>query len=140
MADRSQAGRPADAVALVRRAAAARPGSAEIATALGDALQEAGQQPEALEHYRRAVALDPGFRPALQNLGYLLVAQGTTDEGVTYLRRAQEIAQSDLNRLLIATALPVVHSSSADAALRRRALEHDVRALAEEGVRIDTER
>jgi protein O-GlcNAc transferase len=138
MTDRSR--RPADAVALLRRAAAPQPESAEIATALGDALQDSGQQPQALEHYRRAIAADPTFRPALQNLGYLLVAQGTTDEGVGYLRRAQEVAPSDLNRLLIATALPVVRSSSEDAARRRQALEHDVHVLAEEGLTIDTER
>jgi protein O-GlcNAc transferase len=133
-------GRPADAVASLVRATAARPDSAQIASELGDALQAAGQQPQAIEQYRRAVAADPTFTPALQNLGYLLVAQGATDEGVGYLRRAQEVAPSDLNRLLIATALPVVHSSTTDAAQRRHALERDVRALAEEGIRIDTER
>ena len=57
-----------------------------------------------------------------------------------YLARAQAVAPSDLNRLLIATALPVVHSSSADAARRRRAAEHEVHVLAQEGVVIDTER
>jgi uncharacterized protein (TIGR03032 family) len=133
-------GRPMDAVEPLVRATTAQPDSAEIASELGDVLQAAGQQPQAIEQYRRAVAADPTFTPALQNLGYLLVAQGTTDEGVGYFRQAQEVAPSDLNRLLIATALPVVHSSSTDAAQRRQALEHDVHGLADEGVTIDTER
>jgi predicted O-linked N-acetylglucosamine transferase (SPINDLY family) len=134
------AGRRADAAAPPGRGAGARPDSALAAFVLGNALQDEGRHPEALEQHRRAVAADPTFRPALQNLGYLLVAQGTTDEGVGFLRRAQAIAPSDLNRLLIATAVPVVHSSIADASHRRRALERQVRALVDEGVTIDTER
>jgi protein O-GlcNAc transferase len=130
--------RTAEALALFRRAAAARPDSAEIANQLGNALQDADQQEQALEQYRRAVATDPGFVPGLQNLGYLLVSQGLTDEGLEHLRRAQEAEPRDLNRVLIATALPVIYASIDDAAVRRQRLEDQVRELAESEVRIDT--
>jgi uncharacterized protein (TIGR03032 family) len=132
--------RTADAVALFRRAAAARPESAEIANHLGNALQDARDQDRALEQYRRAVAADPGFTPALQNLGYLLVSRGLTDEGVEHLRRAQELTPLELNRVLISTALPVVYASTEDARTRRRRLEAEIAELAESGARIDTEK
>jgi uncharacterized protein (TIGR03032 family) len=115
------------------------PSAAEL-NERGNALQDAGDQEGALEQYRSAVAADPAFSTAHQNLGYLLVNQGLTEEGLDHLRRAQELAPLDLNRVLIATALPVVYPSAEDAAARRRALVSGVRELVGGGVRIDTER
>ena len=131
-------GRAGDAVAMLRQAATARPDSPEIENQLGNALQDAGDQLAALAAYRRAVAADGRFGPAHQNLGYLLVAQGRTDEGIEHLRRAQQVTPLDVNRVLIATALPIVYSSGADLAVRRQRVEHDVQALVDEGVQIDT--
>lgn len=131
-------GRAAEALALLRRAALARPDSAEILNHLGNALQDSGDQVEALRTYRAAASHDPRFVPALQNLGYLLVNRGATDEGVGWLRRAQELAPTPINRALIATALPVVYLSARDADERRERLEGEVAAMVADGVEVDT--
>jgi uncharacterized protein (TIGR03032 family) len=131
-------GRAVDAVAILRRASAARPRSAEIANHLGNALQDAGNQEGALEAYRRAVATDPSFVPALQNLGYLLVGQGHTEKGIDRIRQAQQVQPRDLNRVLLATALPVIYSSPGDLAAWRERTETEVQRLLDDGVQIDT--
>ena len=127
-----------EALELFERAAAARPRSAEILNHLGNALQDAGRQDLALVYYQRAVDADPRFGPALQNLGYVLVAQGRTDEGVDRLKDAQRAQPSDVNHVLIATALPVIYESVADLNQRRAHLVNGVQRLASEGVTIDT--
>jgi hypothetical protein len=101
-------GRMAEAVRLFEQAAAGRPQSAEIWNHLGNALQDAGRQEDAMGCYGRAVEAQPHFVSALQNLGYVLVAQGQTDKGIEQLRQAQQVKPSSLNRVLIATALPIV--------------------------------
>ena len=133
-----QSWRAGESLALLRRAAEARPESAEILNHLGNALQDAGDQVQALDCYERAAAADPGFGPALQNLGYLLVNRGRTDEGVEFLRRADRVNPAPVNRVLIATALPVVYESEADLNDRRQQLEGDVAGLASDGLEIDT--
>lgn len=133
-----QGWRAADAVSLLRRAAEARPGSAEILNHLGNAFQDAGDQIQALDSYERATKADPSFGPALQNLGYLLVNRGRTDEGVEYLRQAQATSPAPVNRVLIATALPVIYESTDDVRDRRERLEAQISDLAVGGVEIDT--
>ncbi len=136
--DHQAHGRTDAAVELLHRAAAARPGSAEIANHLGNALQDAGRQDEAIVQYRAALTADPRFTPALQNLGHLLVNRGRTDEGLAALKRAQEIDPRAVNRVMIATALPIVYASTEDADGHRRRLEAEVAALVADGVTIDT--
>lgn len=131
-------GQAAQALGLLRRAALARPDSAEILNHLGNALQDSGDQPEAVRTYRAAAARDPSFVPALQNLGYLLVNRGATDEGVEWLRKAQERAPTPINRALIATALPVIYLSGKDLDERRERLEGEVAAMIGDGVEVDT--
>ncbi|MCC7475501.1 MAG: TIGR03032 family protein [Pirellulales bacterium] len=127
-----------EALRLLQQAASARPLAAEIWNHLGNALQEAGRQENALEHYRRAAIADPHFGPALQNLGYVLVAQGDTDEGISFLRQAQKVQPTDVNHVLIATALPVVYDSVEDLHARRQRLVSQVKQLADDGLAIDT--
>jgi predicted O-linked N-acetylglucosamine transferase (SPINDLY family) len=134
-----RAGRPADAAAILNRVAAARPRSAEIANHLGNALQDAGNQDAALEAYRHAAAADPSFGPALQNLGYVLISQGLTDEGAEYIRQAQRVDAREVNRLLVATAAPVIYASVTDLAARRKVIEGEVQKLVDAGLQIDTE-
>ncbi len=136
--DHQAQGRAEAAVELLRRAAASRPASAEIANHLGNALQDAGHQDEAIVQYRAALSADPGFTPALQNLGHLLINRGRTDEGLASLKRAQEIAPLAVNRVMSATALPVVYASLEDVDQHRRRLESEVAALVADGVTIDT--
>jgi uncharacterized protein (TIGR03032 family) len=132
-------GQSARALDLLRRAAQARPQSAEIVNHLGNALQDVGEQEQALDAYRRAADADPGFAPARQNLGYLLVAHGSTDEGIAELEHAQRIAPRDINRVLITNALPIIYPSTEDASHRRRRQEAAVQELVDDGVHIDTE-
>jgi uncharacterized protein (TIGR03032 family) len=131
-------GRAADAVELLSRAAAARPASAEIVNHLGNALQDAGRQDEALVQYRAALTADPRFTPALQNLGHLLINRGRTDEGLAALKRAQEIDPRAVNRVMSATALPVIYASFEDAQRHRARIETEVAALVADGVTLYT--
>lgn len=133
-------GQALDAVAILRRAVALRPLSAEIANHLGNALQDADDQDAALEAYRAAVSLDPGFGPALQNLGYLLIGHGSTDEGVEHIRQAQRVNPRDINRILLATAAPIIYASAHDLQPRRGAIAAELQRLVDERFRIDTER
>jgi uncharacterized protein (TIGR03032 family) len=133
-----QGWRAGDALALLRRAAEARPDSAEILNHLGNAYQDTGDQVQALDCYERAAAADPNFGPALQNLGYLLVNRGRTDEGVEHLRKAQARSPAPVNRVLIATALPVIYESAEDLHERRKQLDSEVAGLVEDGLAIDT--
>jgi len=130
--------RVAPAVELLQRAADARPRSAEILNHLGNALQDAGRQDEALEWYERALSAQPTFVPALQNLGHMLVSRGRTDEGIERLRQADRVQPSPVNKVLIATALPVVYASEYDLGMQRHRIETELQALADEGVEVDT--
>mgnify|MGYP003704272565 CR=1 FL=1 len=58
---RYREGRPADAVALLRRAAAQAPADAEIANNLGNAYQALGAYDEAITAYTQALAARPDF-------------------------------------------------------------------------------
>jgi len=136
--DHQAHGRSEVAVELLARAAAVRPRSAEIANHLGNALQDAGRQEEAIERYRAALEADPRFTPALQNLGHLLVNRGRTDEGIAALRRAQEIEPRPVNRVMSATALPIIYGGPDELRRHRRRLESEVAALVAEGVTLDT--
>jgi uncharacterized protein (TIGR03032 family) len=132
-----QEGRAAQAVEIFQQAAAARPNSAEIQNHLGNAYQEASRQDLALACYRQAVAVDEGFAPAHQNLGYLLVMTGHTDLGLASIARAQQLRPSGINRVMLATCLPVIYASSADARARRERLEENVQQLVDEGLQIN---
>lgn len=131
-------GRAAAAVELLRRAATLEPGSAIIANHLGNALQDAGDQTAAIEAYRHAVTADASFAPALQNLGYLLIGQGRISEGTDHLRRAHDIQPREVNRVMLATALPVVYADHEELRNARSRIETEVRALADDGLQVDT--
>ena len=95
----------------------------------GNALQDAGDQAGALDAYRQALAADPAFVPALQNLGYLLVQQGHTDEGRARLLEAERVRPATVNRVMAATALPVVYTDADEVRTTRARMEAEVRAL-----------
>jgi len=126
------------ALELFQRAAAARPRNAKILNHLGNALQDAGEQGRALECYERASAADPTFAAALQNAGHLLVHRGRIDEGLDRLRRADGLSPAPVNKALIATALPVVYTDEDELRSHRSRIEHELEALARDGLEIDT--
>ncbi len=84
-------GRPGDAEALLRRAAALKPGSARPLVSLAQALRDQGRLGEAVEASRRAVELEPESVMALNSLGLALGLTGHSDEALSVLHRALEI-------------------------------------------------
>jgi uncharacterized protein (TIGR03032 family) len=124
-------------VELLTSATRARPDSPHIHNHLGNVHQDAGRQDFAEQSYRRALSVDPGFTPALQNLGYLLINFGRLDEGLAELERAQSVQPADVNRVMLATALPVIYESTKEVPLHRRRLVSGVDRLVADGVKID---
>jgi uncharacterized protein (TIGR03032 family) len=131
-------GRAPAALERLRRSAALDPASAEIQNSLGNLQQELGNQDAAGEFYRRAIEIDPSFTPAHQNLGYLLLNRGEAADALRHYETAQELQPHAVNRVLMATALPVVYESSDDVQHWRRRIEQSVSQLAAEGLKIDT--
>ena len=138
--DLQQQGRFAEAVTTLEQAVAARPGWADAHNHLGNALQDFGRQDLAIASYQHALTANSGFAPALQNLGYLLVNLGRLDEGLSHIDHAQRIAPNDVNRVMMATSLPVIYESSEDLERRRRCLETNVARLVSKGLSIDATR
>jgi Flp pilus assembly protein TadD len=75
-----ESGRLQDALTLLRRAAALRPGEPEILYDQALVLQEMGSLAQAETAYRQAIHADPSFADARFNLATLLLAQGRFDE------------------------------------------------------------
>ncbi len=73
---REQAGRPDEALALLRRARAAAPEAAGIANQLGLALLRSELFEDAAAAFHEALTLDPAFVPALANRGMASSALG----------------------------------------------------------------
>jgi predicted O-linked N-acetylglucosamine transferase (SPINDLY family) len=129
-------GRLEEAVAHHRRALTLRPVYAKAQYNLGTALLMLDRPEAALESFRAAA--DLSFAPAIQNLGYLLIKSGRLDEGMEQLERAQQLEPADVNRVMLATALPVVYESVEDVCRRRERLLAEVDRLLADGVSIDT--
>jgi tetratricopeptide (TPR) repeat protein len=83
-----RAGRPSDAVAPLRQAAAARPGNAAILHDLGLACLESGQLDAAIDALQQAVAANPRFADAHLRLGIVQEAAGLLDAALMSYRRA----------------------------------------------------
>lgn len=85
-------GRPAEAVAALRRALAARPGDALLYNNLGSALAAAGDGDGAIEAFRHASALAPGLAASWYNLGKTLKVRGESAAADDALARAVALA------------------------------------------------
>jgi protein O-GlcNAc transferase len=135
-----QQGRFAEAVNTLQQVVAARPDSAESHNNLGNALQDFGRQDLAIESYHRAIAVQATFAAPHQNLGYMLLGMGKLDDGVKHLRQAQTLQPNQVNRVMLATALPVIYASLDDLQQRRRQMESAVQLLIDENVQVDATR
>lgn len=78
--DELASGRPAAAVAALKRALALDPKRVPALHNLGMALEELGRLDEAEAAYRDALRVDPGYVAALLNLGELLQGRGRLEE------------------------------------------------------------
>lgn len=76
----------------LRAALTLDPGSARLATQLGEVLARLDRAGEAMEHYRRAIALDPRDAAAHINLGAMLYSAGRAAEAAPILERAVVLA------------------------------------------------
>lgn len=85
-------GRLQRAIEMLRKAARAEQGSAEIRTHLGEALRAAGDATGAVEAGREAERLAPNAPPVLNNLGLALQADGQPEQAETVYRRLVTIA------------------------------------------------
>lgn len=133
-----RARRTQEALAVFQQALQLDPQSAEALNHIGNALQDVDRQVDAIDAYRRSVELDSQYIPALQNLGYVLVSQGFTEEGRNYLERALHLKPLQINRVLLATALPIIYSSEEDLRTCRSRIVSDVQSLVDEHVELDT--
>jgi predicted O-linked N-acetylglucosamine transferase (SPINDLY family) len=133
-----QEGRMGEAVETFGRAAGARPQSAYLRNLLGNAWQDFGRQDEAQACYEQALELEETFAAAHQNLGQLLISAGFLEQGRAHFERAQQLQPVDVNRVILATSLPIVYATLADVARHRERMLTDVDRLLADGVAIDT--
>ena len=84
----AQSQRPTEAVALLSRAAALRPGHAEAHNDLGIVLLGYGRHAEALACFDRALLVKPDYAEALNNRGMALRNPGRHDEALACFDRA----------------------------------------------------
>ncbi len=86
------AGRPAEAEALYRKAIEAAPRHARAHLNLGNALRAQGRLQEAADANRAAIGADAGYGPAHCNLGVVLLHLGNVAEARRHFERALELA------------------------------------------------
>jgi tetratricopeptide (TPR) repeat protein len=82
-----------EALTMLRRAVALRPGFASAQLNLGLALEDAGDEVGAMEAYRRVIEIAEGEPTSRINLGLLLLGQGQTAQALVELRRALPLAE-----------------------------------------------
>src|SRR5579864_3320118 len=89
-----RAGRPADAIALLRDAALLQPSNAIIQHDLGLACLEVGRVPDAIAALQRAVASDPRYTDAHFRLGIALEKLGDMGGAIAAYDRAVKLLPS----------------------------------------------
>lgn len=94
-----QENRPAAALTLIERAAAANPSEPRYQMGLGRALQALGHSADAAAAYRRVLAADPGDADAHFALATALQAGGDHDGAIAAYRRALAIQPDQPNAL-----------------------------------------
>ena len=86
-----EAGRPSDAVSILRGAVECDPNLWEAHYALGNALVASGDDHAALKSFFRSVTLNPGHAETFNNIGLILREQDKLEEAVVYLEKAVQI-------------------------------------------------
>lgn len=89
-----RAGRPADAIAPLREAAALEPSNSVIQHDLGLACLEIGRLPDALAAFQRAVSSNPRYADAYFRMGIALEKLGDRGSAVVAYDRATELQPS----------------------------------------------
>ncbi len=87
-----QAARYDAALAVLDRASAKFPSSADVVFETGSVFERQKRFAEAEQKFRETLALDPRHAPALNYLGYMLADRGERlDESIGYIKRALQI-------------------------------------------------
>ena len=119
-------GRPAEAVAALRRALAARPDDALLHNNLGSALAAAGDVGGAIEAFRRATALAPSLAASWYNLGKTLKSRGESADAHDALARAVALAPAHVPaRIVLGDNLKALGRIDEAAAAYRAAIARD---------------
>ena len=84
----TEAGRPVDAVAMLRSALDQDDSMIEAHYALGNALAAADDLPGALASFRRSAVLQPDHSQTFNNIGLILREMGEIEEAIDHLERA----------------------------------------------------
>jgi predicted O-linked N-acetylglucosamine transferase (SPINDLY family) len=122
-------GRLDEAAASYQRALQLRPDLAEAHNNLGAVLNDLGQFDAAAQCYRHTLALGFEAAEAHANLGYALLHQGRLEDGAASYRRALGIKSDPLYAIAIATASPVIATSTDDILSSRRRVEENIDRL-----------
>jgi predicted TPR repeat methyltransferase len=114
-------GRPSEAEAAYRQAAADRPSYAEAHASLGNLLKRRGELAEAAQAYRRAIELDPEDVKTYRNLVATLRRQDKPDEAREVLRRWRRRLPDDpvAQHMLAAMSDEAAPSRASDRYVRR---------------------
>ncbi len=131
-------GRLDEAQRVFEQALQLHPDFAEARANLAGVLQWVGRPLEAIEHFRRAVALKGELVSLRMPLALAELEQANLAAFRGHMEHMQRMAPHDLQRVLLATALPPVYSSREEMIARRHEFIAAVAHLVEDGVRIDT--
>ena len=93
---RQKQNRPAQALDLLNRSLAVRPGHPHVLVNLGKTLKSMGRNPEAVSAFTAALASQPDLTDALCELGELQYRAGHLDDAEISLRRALQIEPGHL--------------------------------------------
>jgi arylsulfatase A-like enzyme/Flp pilus assembly protein TadD len=126
----ADAGRAAEAIALLQRAAAIQP-DLDGLNALGLACSRAGRQADALAAFTRALAIDPASAMTLENIGAVQLDAGHLSEARDAFTRA---IASDPDAATAHAALATTEFKSGD---RAAAIDHWKRAVALQPANLD---
>lgn len=111
-------------IALLRKAAAMNPNSAQCHNNLGKALHDRGKPDEAISCYQQAISIDPDSVTAHINLGNALTAVGKCDEAIISCRNALELQPGSAEAYHnLANALENLNRDEEAVTAYRRALE-----------------
>ena len=123
--DRECAGRPAEALPLLRRALALAPADPLVHNALGRAYSKMGRAEEALDAFEAAIGLAPAYSAAHGGRGLALETLGRLDEAAASLRHAIQLDPANAEALGALAALHVARREGGAAELAEQALAMD---------------
>lgn len=122
-------GRWAEAVASYQQALKLQPNFAEVYNNLGAVFKIQNRWEEAENYYRQAIQFKPDFVEAHDNLGNTLEMQGKFEEAIRCYQQVLVLKPSDVVRVKLATALPVIMGTPQEVLAVRHQFEQEIMTL-----------